>query len=119
MPIYDRPSDLQSTTTLPGVGTPGVGTTYGSTGGGMSPSLREQTPGLDTLSRVRDYAMRPVSWARERPALSASIIGGLALIGIGTFLALRSRRQSRWEMFSDELQSRAGDLYGWLRHKIG
>ncbi len=118
MPTYDRPSDLQSNTTVPGMGATGVGATYGSTGG-MSPSLEEQTPGLDALSRVRDLAMRPVSWMRERPALGASIIGGLALIGIGSFLAFRSRRQSRWEMFADELQGRAEELYGWLRSKIG
>ena len=111
MASYDRPSDLQSNTTLPGMGTPG------SYGGGMSPSLSDQTPGLDRMARVRDAAMRPVGWARERPAITASVLGGIVLIGIGTYLALRSRR-SRWEMMSDELQCRAEELYGWVKSKL-
>jgi hypothetical protein len=107
MPIYDRPSDLQTNITSP----PGSTRT---TQGGMSPSLSDQTPGLDTSSRARNLAMRPVSWARERPEMAISIIGGLIVIGIGTWLAVRSRRVSRLEA----IKCKAEDLYGWLRSKI-
>jgi len=114
MPTYDRPSDLQSNTTLPGVGTPAA--SYA--GHGMSPSLSEQTPGLDRVSRVRNLAMRPVSWAREKPALAASIIGGLAVIGLGTWLALRTRSVSRYERLNRLLRRRAGRAYGWVRQQV-
>ena len=115
MPTFDRPSDLQSNTTLPGVGTPAG--TYA--GHGMSPSLSEQTPGLDRTARVRNLAMRPVSWVREQPALAASILGGLAVIGLGTWLAFRSRRMSRFEQFTAGVKCGATDAYDWLRSRIG
>jgi hypothetical protein len=114
MPTYDRPSDLQAHTTLPGVGTP-AGTYAGQ---GMSPSLSEQTPGLDRTRRVRDLAMRPVSWAREQPALAASILGGLALIGLGTLLAFTLRRPSRYQRLNRLVRRRAGDAYGWMRARV-
>jgi hypothetical protein len=117
MPIYDRPSDLQSHNTLPGVGAAG-GATYGTTGGGMSPSLTDQTPGLDRASRARNLAMRPVSFVREQPALAASVIGGLIVIGLGTWLALRSRRTSRLERIADDIRCYADEAYGWLRSKV-
>jgi hypothetical protein len=84
----------------------------------MSPSLSELTPGLDRTSRVRNLAMRPVSWVREQPALAASILGGLAVIGLGTWLAFRSRRMSRFEQLLDDVKCGATDAYGWLRSKV-
>jgi hypothetical protein len=103
MAIYDRPSDLQSPSQT---GAPAAG-------GGMSPSLSDQTPGLDPTSRARSLALRPVSWARERPAIALSILGGLCAIGLGTWLMLRTRRTSRLE----DLRGRAEEMVGWLRAK--
>jgi hypothetical protein len=119
MATYDRPNDLQFSN--PNMDRPVVGASEAQTGRGMSPSLSEQTPGLDATSRARNLAMRPVSWARERPAIAFSILGGLAVIGIGTFLAMRSRRPSRLEMLRDQgilLRDKGADLYDWLRSKL-
>jgi hypothetical protein len=104
MATYDRPSDLHSS----------YDANVRATAGGMAPPLSEQTPGLDVTSRVRTLAMRPVSWARERPDIAVSILGGLAVLGIGTWLAMRSRRMSRL----DEIKCKAEEMYGWLRSKI-
>jgi hypothetical protein len=104
MATYDRPSDLQSS----------FDANARMTGGGMSPPLADQTPGLDTTARVRNLAMRPVSWARERPDIAFSILGGIAVIGIGTWLAMRSRKMSRLE----QIQCKAEEMYGWLRSKV-
>jgi hypothetical protein len=109
MAIYDRPSDLESAT-----GYRAAQNVDMREGQGPSPSLSEQTPGLDRTARARDLAMRPISWARERPAMLVSLVGGLMVIGIGTWLAVRSRRPSRLEMLRD----RGVDLYDWLRSKM-
>jgi hypothetical protein len=115
MATYDRPSDVQFTNATPDLGN------LGGERRGMSPSLTEQTPGLDATSKVRTYAMRPVSYARERPAVVASILGGLVVLGIGTWLAMRSRRPTRLEMLRDHglaLRDRGVDLYDWLRSQL-
>lgn len=89
-------------------------------GRGMSPSLSEQTPGLENesklnLDKVKDYAQRPYFWLRNRPTIALSILGGLVVVGVGTFFAIRAgRRQTRWEMLRD----RTGDLYEWMRSKF-
>jgi hypothetical protein len=103
MAIYNRPSDLQ---------TGNEESVH--VGGGMSPSLEEQTPGLEPTSRVRNLAMRPVAWVRERPDIAIAIFGGLAAVGLGTWLALRNRRVSR----IDQIKSRAEDMVGWLRSRV-
>ena len=93
MPIDDRfQTPLSSPHSVPG------NTVYEARG--MSPPLSEQTPGLDKTSRLRNMAMRPVSYARERPGVTLSILGGIIVLGIGTYLALRPRRPTRWEMKS-------------------
>ena len=116
MATYDRPSDIQFTN----VNTDPTGIPGGERRG-MSPSLTEQTPGLDATSRVRSYAMRPVSYARERPAVVLSIVGGLVVLGIGTWLAMRTRRPTRLEMLRDHgvaLRDKGVDLYDWLRSQL-
>lgn len=55
----------------------------------MSPSLTEQTPGLDKLQGLRDVAMRPVAYVRERPVMALSVLGGLVALGLGAWLAYR------------------------------
>jgi hypothetical protein len=108
MPIDDR-SDIQQTS--PRLSTPGNSSFDDR---GMSPSLTDQTPGLDKTSRLRGAVMRPVSYARERPAIVLSIVGGLVVLGIGTWLALRTRRPTRWQMMKDY----GTDAYEWVRSKI-
>lgn len=124
MATYDRPNDVQFTSANPDLTAGGVGG-LGSERRGMSPSLSEQTPGLDSTSKVRGLAMRPVAYARERPAVVASILGGLVVIGIGTWLAMRARRPTRWELLRDygldlgsSARDRGIDLYDWLRSKL-
>ncbi len=80
----------------------------------MSPSLTEQTPGLDRNAQLRDMAMREMTWMRENRAMLLGIVGGLAAIGLGTWLVLRSRRPTRLEM----LRSRGEDLLDWLRERL-
>jgi hypothetical protein len=114
MATYDRPNDVQFTSSSPDFAAGGERR-------GMSPSLSEQTPGLDRTSRVRGLAMRPVSYARERPAVVLSIVGGLVVLGIGTWLAVRSRRPSRLEMLRDQgllLRDKGIDLIDWLRSRL-
>jgi len=81
---------------------------------GESPSLTDQTPGLDKLAPIRDAAMRQVTWVRENRAMVLSIFGGLAAIGLGAWLVLRSRRPSKMEL----LRSRGEELVDWLRDKL-
>jgi hypothetical protein len=81
---------------------------------GMSPSLAEQTPGMDATREVRDVAMRQWAWARENKGIALGLIGGLAAIGIGTWLIVRSRRPTRLEMLRD----RGSDIADWIRSKI-
>jgi hypothetical protein len=125
MATYDRPNDVQFTSANPDLGAGGLNSTLGTERRGMSPSLSEQTPGLDKTSRVRSLAMRPVSYARERPAVVASIVGGLVVLGIGTWLAMRSRRPTRWQLLRDygidlgtTARDRGVDLFDWLRSKL-
>lgn len=73
--------------------------------------LSQQTPGLDPTQRVKNMAMRPVSFARERPDIAAAIIGGIFVAGIGAYFALRASRKSRFE----ELKCAVEDMYGKLR----
>ena len=77
----------------------------------MSPSLTAQTPGLDATAEVRDIAMRQVTWVRENRALFLGVVGGLAAIGLGTWLVLRARRPSRMDL----LRSKGEDVLDWLR----
>jgi hypothetical protein len=56
-----------------------------------TPSLSEQTPGLDRGRSVRTLALRAKAAARARPRAMLGILGGLLLIGVGAFLALRRR----------------------------
>ncbi len=115
MPSEDRTNDIRQP------GAPLGSSNHNDLRHGMSPSLTEQTPGLDRTSRVRNLAMRPVSYARERPAVAVSIIGGLIVLGIGTWLALRQRRPTRWQMMRDygvAVKDRGVDAYDWLRSKI-
>lgn len=116
MATYDRPNDVQFTSA-----TPDLGNHTAASGRGMSPSLTEQTPGLDSTSRVRNLAMRPVSYARERPAVVLSIVGGLVVLGIGTWLAMRSRKPTRLQMLRDKgifLRDKGVDLVDWLRSQL-
>jgi hypothetical protein len=76
--------------------------------------LSQQTPGLDPTQRVKNIAMRPVSWARERPDLAAAIIGGIAVVSIGAFFAIRASRKSRF----DELMCYVEDMYGKVRSRF-
>ena len=111
MPIDDRfQTPLSSPHAVPG------NSAY--EGRGMSPSLSEQTPGMDKTSRIRNMAMRPVSYVRERPGISLSILGGLIVLGIGTYLALRPRRRTRWEMMMDYARGYGTDAYDWMRSKL-
>jgi hypothetical protein len=77
----------------------------------MSPSLTAQTPGLDATAEARDFAMRQVTWVRENRALLFSVVGGLAAIGLGAYLVLRSRRPTRMEL----LRGKGEDILDWLR----
>src|SRR5215470_10207190 len=77
----------------------------------MSPSLSSQTPGMDATAPVRDMAMRKVAWMRENRALVVGIVGGLAAIGLGTWLMVRARRPTRMEL----LRARGEDALDWLR----
>ncbi len=81
---------------------------------GMSPSLGEQTPGMDATREVRDIAMRQWAWARENKGITISLMGGLVAIGFGTWLILRARRPTRLEMLRDK----GSDLADWIRSKI-
>jgi hypothetical protein len=119
MAIDDRPSDIQQTSPAYGAGN------NIREGRGISPSLSEQTPGMDRASRARNMAMRPVSYARERPAIALSILGGLVVLGLGTWLALRSRKPTRWEMLRDYgvglgvgLKHRGAGAYDWMRSRF-
>jgi hypothetical protein len=56
-----------------------------------TPSLSGQTPGLDRGRRARDLAIRAGTAVRARPRTFMGILGGLVLIGVGAFLALRRR----------------------------
>jgi hypothetical protein len=114
----DRPSDIQQTS--PSFATPG---SYGyeERGRGMSASLTDQTPGLDPQARLRNMAMRPVSYARERPAIVLSIVGGMIVLGIGTWLALRSRRPTRWDLvkgYGRMAKDHGVDALDWVRSKF-
>src|SRR5262249_33921558 len=80
----------------------------------MSPSLTEQTPGLDRTASLRDAAMRELTRLREHRALLGGIVGGLMAISLGTWLVLRARRPTRLEL----LRARGEDIYGWLRDRI-
>jgi hypothetical protein len=80
----------------------------------MSPSLTEQTPGLDKTAPLRDRAMREVAWMRENRAVLSGIVGGLVAIGLGTWLVLRARRPTRMDI----LRARGLDAYGWVRDRI-
>ncbi len=77
----------------------------------MSPSLSAQTPGLDATAPVRDVAMRQWAWVRENRALCIGLVGGLAAIGIGTWMIVRGRRPSRMDL----LRARGEDALDWLR----
>jgi hypothetical protein len=81
---------------------------------GMSPSLKNQTPGMDATRSARDEAMRQVAWLRENRAIVGGIVGGLVAIGLGTWLVLRARRPTRMEMLRD----RGQDILDWLRGKL-
>ena len=119
MAIHDRPNDVQFTSVNPDFAAAGTGASAERPG--MSPSLTEQTPGLDRTSRARNLAMRPVSYARERPAVVLSILGGLVVLGLGTWLAVRSRRPTRLELLRDKgifLRDKGIDLYDWLRSQM-
>jgi hypothetical protein len=112
MATSDRPNDAR---------TQGTGPDLAAHARGMSPPLSEQTPGLDRTRRVRNVAMRPVSYARERPAVVMSIVGGLVVLGIGTWLAMRSRRPSRMELLRDKgvyLRDKGSELIDWLRSQL-
>ncbi len=82
---------------------------------GMSPSLTDQTPGLDAERGVRDFAMRRWSWVKENQAIALGILGGLCAIGLGTWLIVRSREPTRLEMLRDK----GSDLADWIRAKLG
>ncbi len=81
---------------------------------GMSPSLKNQTPGMDVTRAARDEAMRKMAWVRENRNLVGGIVGGLVAIGLGTWLILRARRPTRMEM----LKSRGMDVLDWMRGKL-
>jgi len=85
---------------------------------GMSPSLSNQTPGLDPEREVRDIAMRQWTWAKENPGIALGILGGLFAIGLGSWLILRSRRPTRYEMFRDLMADKGSDLRDWFRSKL-
>ncbi len=81
---------------------------------GMSPSLTNQTPGLDAGREARDFALRQWSWLKENQGLTLGILGGLCAIGIGTWLLVRSRQPTRLEMLRDK----GSDLVDWIRAKL-
>jgi MYXO-CTERM domain-containing protein len=60
-----------------------------------SPPLSEQTPGLDRDRRLRALALRTKTAVASRPRTFLGVLGGLVLIGVGAFLALRRRRALR------------------------
>lgn len=81
---------------------------------GMSPSLKNQTPGMDATRAARDEAMRKMAWLRENRNVVGGIVGGLVAIGLGTWLVLRARRPTRMEM----LKNRGMDVLDWLRSRL-
>ena len=56
-----------------------------------TPSLSEQTPGLETGRRIKSLALRAKAIASSRPRSFMGILGGLLVIGIGAFLTLRRK----------------------------
>lgn len=81
---------------------------------GMSPSLAQQTPGLDTARPIRDLVIRETSWFRENKGLALSVLGGIAAMGLGTWLVLRRREPTRMEL----AREKGAELFEWLRAKL-
>jgi hypothetical protein len=81
---------------------------------GMSPSLTNQTPGMDAEREVRDIAMRQLSWLRENRGFALGLLGGICAIGLGAWLIVRARRPSRMDM----LRAKGSDLADWFRSKM-
>jgi hypothetical protein len=80
---------------------------------GMSPPLSAQTPGLDSTRDLRDMAMRKISWLRENKGYVIGICGGLALVGLGSWLVFR-HKPTRMELMRDKGE----ELLDWMRSKF-